>query len=71
MTTTLKIAKNPNFIQDEKDLNPPIDLDYFPNCMGINLCSVASETWTRRDDGQLEEIIIKFIPSEVKNDSNN
>jgi hypothetical protein len=32
--------------------------------MGINLCSVDSLTWTRKDDGQLVDLKINFIPEE-------
>jgi len=63
MTETLKIAGNDNFVKEAEVKRPPVDLDYFPNVMGINLCSVESETWTRRPDGQLEEVVIKFIPN--------
>ena len=42
----------------------PLPLEVIPNYMGINLCSVESVTWTRRDDTQLEDISIKFIPEE-------
>jgi hypothetical protein len=41
----------------------PIPLGFFPNQMGINLCSVESITWTQRDDGQLVSVSIQFIPT--------
>lgn len=41
----------------------PIPLEFFPNDMGINLCSVDSMSWDRQKDGQLTNIVIKFIPA--------
>lgn len=35
------------------------------NRLGINLCSVDSIKVTRREDGQIEDIHVKFIPSEA------
>jgi len=59
----IKIQNNDNIIEDDKELNPPIDLDYFPNNMGINLCSVKKEKWIEQDDGQLKKIEIEFDPA--------
>jgi len=59
----LKIQNNENIIEDEKELNPPIATEYFPNNMGINLCSVKSEKWEEQDDGQLKKIEIEFDPA--------
>lgn len=42
----------------------PIPLDFIPNQMGINLCSVDSITWTRQTDGQLVNVTINFIPNQ-------
>ena len=39
----IKIQDNENIEEDNEELNPPIDLDYFPNNMGINLSNVKSE----------------------------
>lgn len=64
ITYSIKIADNPNLIEDDKKLKPPIDLDYFPNQMGINLCSVKEMVWTEREDGQLVDVHIEFIPDE-------
>lgn len=59
----IKIQNNPDIIEDEEELEPPISLDYFPNNMGINLSSVKSEKWTEQDDGQLKKIEIEFDPA--------
>ena len=65
----IKISNNKDIIKDEKELEPPIKLDYFPNNMGINLCSVKSEKWTEQDDGQLKKIEIDFItPDDLEED---
>lgn len=58
----IKIQDNDNIIEDEKELDPPIDLEYFPNEMGINLNSVKSEKWVEQDDGQLKKVEIEFDP---------
>lgn len=42
----------------------PLPLEVIPNYMGINLVSVESLTWTRREDDQLVELTIRFIPVE-------
>lgn len=42
----------------------PLPLSVIPNHMGINLCSVDSLSWTRREDGQLVNLTIHFIPAE-------
>ena len=59
----IKIQNNENIIEDEKELDPPINLEYFPNNMGINLSSVKSEKWIEQDDGQLKKIEIEFDPA--------
>jgi hypothetical protein len=41
----------------------PLPLHVIPNYMGINLCSVDSIEWDRREDGQLVNLTIHFIPS--------
>lgn len=42
----------------------PLPLAVIPNYMGINLCSVDSLSWTKREDGQLVDLTIHFIPAE-------
>lgn len=42
---------------------PPLPLSVIPNHMGINLCSVDSLSWTRREDGQLVSLTVHFIPA--------
>ena len=42
----------------------PLPLAVIPNHMGINLCSVDSVSWTKREDGQLVDLTIHFIPEE-------
>ena len=58
----IKIQDNENIEEDSEELNPPIDLEYFPNNMGINLSSVKKEKWVEQDDGQLKKIEIEFDP---------
>lgn len=41
----------------------PLPLEVIPNNMGINLCSVDSISWQKRDDGQLTSLTIYFIPT--------
>ena len=62
----IQIQNNENIERDNEELNPPIDLDYFPNNMGINLSSVKSEKWVEQDDGQLKKIEIEFDPTNNK-----
>ena len=62
----LKIQDNENIENDINELDPPIDPEYFPNEMGINLCSVKSETWVQQDDGQLKTITVEFDPAETE-----
>lgn len=45
----------------------PLRISVIPNKMGINLSSVESLSWTKRSDGQLIDLTIKFIPSEESN----
>jgi hypothetical protein len=40
----------------------PLPLSVIPNHMGINLCSVDSVSWEKRDDDQLVSLTIRFIP---------
>ena len=42
----------------------PLPIETIPNHMGINLCSVESLTWTKRDDGQLTSLTINFLPAD-------
>ena len=44
----------------------PVKLSNIPNYMGINLCSVHSVEWSETLDGQLIDIIVKFIPDDGK-----
>ena len=46
----------------------PLPLNVIPNHMGINLCSVEAITWTKRNDGQLVNLMIHFMPSEDNTD---
>lgn len=41
----------------------PIDIDVFPNYMGINLVSVDSVEYTKQEDGQLVSMTVNFIPN--------
>ncbi len=47
------------------NVSSPLPLSVIPNYMGINLCSVDSITYTKQDDGQLVNLTINFIPSDV------
>jgi hypothetical protein len=52
----------------EENLNDKdwaIDLSAFPNCQGINLCSIEGITTTRQDDGQLVSMTVHYIPSKA------
>lgn len=42
----------------------PFPLSVIPNNMGINLVSVKGIYWEKREDGQLTNLTIDFIPSE-------
>jgi len=42
----------------------PLPLNVIPNQMGINLCSVESVSWERREDDQLVSVSVQFIPSD-------
>ena len=59
----LKIQNNEDIEKDIEELEPPIDPEYFPNNMGINLSSVKKEKWVQQDDGQLKTITIEFDPA--------
>ena len=54
---------NPVDINDS-DSFCPVKLANIPNYMGINICSVQSVEWSELQDGQLIDIVIKFIPSD-------
>ena len=41
---------------------PPIDITYFPNVMGINLCCVDGIAWSELKDGQLLNMTVYFKP---------
>jgi len=41
----------------------PLPIEVIPNCMGVNLSSVESITWTKQSDGQLVNLTINFIPA--------
>jgi hypothetical protein len=43
----------------------PLPLEVIPNFMGINLSNVRDISWTKRQDGQLVDLTINFIP-EIK-----
>lgn len=45
-----------------EDGSSPLPIGVIPNQMGINLCSVDSIEWIKRDDGQLVSLTINFIP---------
>ena len=47
----------------------PLPLEVIPNNMGINLVSVDAISWQKQDDGQLTQLTIYFIPSEVDKNS--
>lgn len=49
---------------DEADEHCPVHIANIPNYMGINLCSVQSIEWSRLADGQLVDVVIKFIPED-------
>ena len=40
-------------------------VEFIPNNLGINLCSVKDIDVKRQEDGQLTEINITFIPSDA------
>lgn len=42
----------------------PLPITVIPNNMGINLCNVEAISWTKKDDGQLVNLTIHFIPEE-------
>ena len=63
VTKELKIQNNENIEKDIEELEPPIEPEYFPNNMGINLSSVKKEIWVQQDDGQLKSIEVEFDPA--------
>jgi hypothetical protein len=62
-SATRKFSKKVfDLVRDRED--PPLPLSVIPNYMGINLCSVDSVSWEERDDGQLVNLTIHFIPGD-------
>lgn len=51
-----------DIIKNEDGPKPPLDISYFPNYMGINLCSVEAMAWSRLEDGQLTQMTVYFKP---------
>lgn len=51
-----------DIIENEDGPKPPMDIGYFPNYMGINLCSVEAIAWSRFEDGQLIQMAVYFKP---------
>ena len=47
---------------DNPELSP-LPLEVIPNHMGINLCSVEKISWTKQNDGQLQTLMIHFVPN--------
>lgn len=41
----------------------PFPINVIPDMMGINLCSVSMIGFVKQDDGQLQEVIIRFTPN--------
>lgn len=42
----------------------PLPISVIPDKMGINLCSVEAVSWVEREDGQLMNLTIHFLPNE-------
>lgn len=59
--TSTQESKTIQEIADSSDC--PLPLEVIPNYMGINLSSVKNISWTRREDGQLVNLTIDFIPA--------
>ena len=59
-TITRKVA---DLVTENDFDNLPLPLSVIPNYMGINLCSVDSESWVKQDDGQLVSLTIHFVPA--------
>ena len=57
--TTTRTVKE---LIDSKE-KAPLPLSVIPNHKGINLVSVESLSWTRREDGQLVSLTVNFIPA--------
>lgn len=62
MLTTDEIIKNKE--EGVHNGGSPIDIGVIPNYMGINLVSVHGIEWSVREDNQLTELKIIFIPGE-------
>lgn len=69
VTKELQIQDNENIEKDIEELEPPIDPEYFPNNMGINLSSVKKEIWVQQDDGQLKSVEVEFDPAKEVEES--
>lgn len=61
-TKTITVSIKDIIDNNEKS---PLPIEVIPNYMGINLCSVDSITYTKQHDGQLVNLTINFIPSNV------
>ena len=48
----------------DNDEKCPLPLEVIPNNMGINLSSVEAISWQEKDDGQLTNLTIYFLPNE-------
>lgn len=56
---------NERFNELIKDETSKTILEFIPNELGINLCSVDDVIIVRQKDGQIKEICISFIPADV------
>lgn len=54
-------------IKDGKPYPCSFPIGIIPNSMGINLVAVDSLTWTKREDGQIVNLTINFMPQENAN----
>ena len=52
-----------DIIINEDGPKPPIDIAYFPNNMGINLCCVEGIAWSELEDGQILNMTVYFKPN--------
>jgi hypothetical protein len=46
------------------DCRWPLTASVIPNYMGINLSEVEGMSWTKREDSQLTQLTIHFVPSD-------
>ena len=51
-----------DIIKNEDGPKPPMDICYFPNVMGINLCCVEGIAWSELENGQLLNMTVYFKP---------